>query len=611
MLAAQVLCLCLWAAAAAAEETFDLTILHLNDFHARYEQTTVITGKCPKEEEAKNRCYGGFARIKTAVDQERAKSPNVLYLSAGDSFQGTIWYSEFKWRAMAHFLNLVPHDAMSLGNHEFDDGLPGIVPFLENVSFPVLAANLNDTLEPSIQGKYKRSTIVTLSGRRVGIVGYLTVATQMISNPGLIDIHDEVVAVRKEARRLRQEEGVDIIIALGHAGFAKDLEIARDVEEVDVVVGGHTNTFLYTGKNPSTEEKKGEYPWVVTQASGRRVPVVQAYAFGKYLGRLVVSFDESGEAVSWSGNPLLLDNSVPQDEGILKELEPFRKEMEEKMKNPIARTFVFLDGSRKSCRLGECNLGNLLTDAIVHENAKYPDDRKWALTSLAVHHGGGIRSSVSQLGDKGSITVEDVLAFAPFQNTIDIVELRGVHVKEMFEFSAHRLDRTGILRPAEFLQVSGFMVVYDLNLPPGSRVVRLQARCLECVVPGLEDVKDDEVYRVAMPSFLANGGDGYTVIRDNKINHHLTGLLDSDVYVNYLSQMSPIYQGTENRILFIDSEELCVGEGNLLPSTTSYTTSHITKDGGGAAGATRGSLTLVAAWVVLVVVAGAVRGTAL
>lgn len=610
MLAARVLCVCLWAAAAAAE-TFDLTILHLNDFHARYEQTNVFSGRCSEDEEAKNRCYGGFARIKTAVDQERAQSPNVLYLSAGDYFQGTIWYTVHKWRAMAHFLNLVPHDAMSFGNHEFDDGLPGVVPFLENVSFPVLAANLDDTLEPSIQGKYKRSTIVTLSGRRVGIVGYLTVETLIIANPGLIDIHDEVVAVRKEARRLRREEGVDIIIALGHAGFAKDLEIARDVEEVDVVVGGHTNTFLYTGKDPSTEERMGDYPWVVTQASGRRVPVVQAYAFGKYLGRLVVSFDERGEAVSWSGNPRLLDNSVPQDEGILKELEPFREQLEEKMKQEIGRTFVFLDGNRQSCRLRECNLGNLEADAIVHENAKYPDDLRWAHTSLAVQNGGGIRASVSQLENNGSITMEDVLAFAPFQNTIDIVELRGVHVKEMFEYSVRKYDPTGMSAPGGFLQVSGFVVVYDLNLPPGSRVVRLQARCLECVVPGLKDVKDDEVYRVAMPSFLANGGDGYTVVRDNKINHHLTGLLDSDVYVNYLSQMSPIYQGTENRILFIDSEELCAGEGNLLPSTTSYTTSHITEDGGGAAGATRGSLTLVAAWVVLVVVAGAVRGTTL
>lgn len=225
---------CLLAAVAAmlAEATsFNLTIFHLNDFHARYEETNVFSGRCSEEDKANNKCYGGFARLKTAVDQERAKTPNVLYLSAGDYFQGTIWYTVLKWRAMAHFLQLVPHDAMSLGNHEFDDGVEGIVPFLEQVPFPVLAANLDDTLQPSIQGKYQKSTVIELSGRKIGIVGYLTVETLMIANPGRIDIGDEVVAVRKEARRLRREEGVNIIIALGHAGFAKDRTIAEEVEE--------------------------------------------------------------------------------------------------------------------------------------------------------------------------------------------------------------------------------------------------------------------------------------------------------------------------------------------------------------------------------------------
>lgn len=603
--------LCLWVAVTAAlvEATaFNLTILHVNDFHARYEETNVFSGRCSDGDKAKNKCYGGFARLKTAVDRERAQSPNVLYLSAGDYFQGTIWYTVHKWRAMAHFLNLVPHDAMALGNHEFDDGVAGVVPFLKEVPFPVLASNLDDTLEPSIQGLYQRSTVVNVGGRKVGIVGYLTTETSVIANPGRIDIGDEVVAVRKEARRLRREEGVDIIIALGHAGFAKDQQMAAEVEEVDVVVGGHTNTFLYSGKDPSTEEKMGDYPSVVTQSSGRRVPVVQAYAFGKYLGKLQLSFDDRGEVVSWSGNPILLDGSIPQDESILKELVPYRQQLEDKMKQQIGRTFVFLDGNRQSCRLRECNLGNLETDAIVHENAKYPDDLKWAHTSLAVQNGGGIRASVSQMENNGSITMEDVLAVAPFQNTIDIVELRGRHIKEMFEHSVRKYDTTGMSAPGGFLQVSGFVVVYDINLPPGSRVVRLQARCLECAVPGMTDVQADEVYKVAMPSFLANGGDGYSVIKENKINHHLTGLLDSDVYVNYLSQMSPIYQGTENRILFIDSSELCAGEGNLLPSTATYQTS-AAEETEGAAGAVRGSFALVTAWALVVVVVGCVRTT--
>ncbi|XP_042861628.1 LOW QUALITY PROTEIN: 5'-nucleotidase-like [Penaeus japonicus] len=444
----------------------------------------------------------------------------------------------------------------SLGNHEFDDGVAGI-PFLENASFPVLAANFDDRKEPSVQGKYQKSAVFVRGSRRIGVVGYVTVETMMIANPGKIRVTDEVQAVRKEAQRLKNE-GVDIIIALGHAGFKKDMEIAREVEEIDVVVGGHTNTFLYTGgADPSTEPSVGEYPTVVTQASGRKVLVVQAYAFGKYLGHLEVKFDGAGEVTGWNGNPILMDNAVEEDPQILSELLPFQEQVASVVKEEIGKTYVFLDGTRLNCRMKECNLGNLQTDAIVHMNTKYPDDERWARTALAVLNGGGIRASVDERASNGTITMEDILTVAPFQNTIDIVELRGQHVKEMFEYSVQNYDSTGQNLFGGFLQVSGFVVVYDLNLPVGQRVVRLQARCVSCRVPEMQDVKADQIYQIAMPSYLANGGDGYEIIRDNKVEHHLTGLLDTDAFSQYIALNTPIYQGLENRILYINSHDLC------------------------------------------------------
>ncbi|CAL4102556.1 unnamed protein product, partial [Meganyctiphanes norvegica] len=263
-----------------------------------------------------------------------------------------------------------------------------------------------------------------------------------------------------------------------------------------------------------------------------------------------------------------------------------KAQVDAQMKNEIGKTYVFLDGNRISCRRKECNLGNIEADAIVHMNTKYPDDLEWALTSLAVVNGGSIRSSIDERTSNGTITMEDILTVAPFQNTIDIVELRGKHVKEMFEHSVRSYDIMGINLRGEFLQVSGFVVVYDVHRPPGSRVVRLQSRCRACRVPVMEDVQDDTVYYIAMPAFLANGGDGYTVVSDNKINHHLTGLLDTDAYVQYIQMMTPLYQGLENRILFIDSQEVCNGSNSfsalpvqcnatvtLLPSTQSTNSS--------------------------------------
>ncbi|XP_069168282.1 snake venom 5'-nucleotidase-like [Procambarus clarkii] len=449
-----------------------------------------------------------------------------------------------------------------------------------------------------------------MGAHKVGVVGYLTTETMTIASPGKLIITDEAKAVRAEARRLKAA-GVDIIIALGHSGYRKDLEIAKEVEEVDAVVGGHTNTFLYTGENPSTEPKVGEYPTIVTQGSGKRVPVVQAYAFGKYLGKLVLTFNHKGDVIAWRGNPILLDNTIEQDQEILEAMVQYKERINLTMSENVGKSYVFLDGNRLSCRMRECNMGNLQTDAIIHINTKFPDDKRWAKTSLAVQNGGGIRASIDERASNGVITMEDILTVAPFQNTIDIVELKGKHVMEMFEHSVSQYDPQALTHPGGFLQVSGFVVVYDVNLPPGSRVVRLQARCQECRVPEFQDVKDDAIYSVAMPSFLAKGGDGFSVIKNNKINHHLTGLLDTDIFLEYIKQMSPLYQGLENRILFVDSTDLCPAmPTRTLPSKTpAYTlprdNASRSAGGGGASLATQGAaLLLVVTAAVSVVVMG-------
>ena len=134
-----------------------------------------------------------------------------------------------------------------------------------------------------------------------------------------------------------ETQGYNKIIALGHSGFDMDQLIAKSVRGVDVVIGGHTNTFLYTGTSapytqtsvyplrnvshtqdvfagnpPSTEVPAGPYPFMVTSNDGRKVPVVQAFAFGKYLGYLKVKFDGSGNVIEAAGNPILMDSSILQ-----------------------------------------------------------------------------------------------------------------------------------------------------------------------------------------------------------------------------------------------------------------------------------------------------------
>jgi len=256
------------------------------------------------------------------VKQIRNQTENVLFLNAGDHFQGTIWYTFLKWQVVAKFVKLMRHDAMALGNHEFDDGVEGLVPFVRNMSFnnqieddlPILCCNINASGEPELNSFIKPSIIKELNGIKIAIIGYITPDTVFLARPGKhLHFNDEIDSIKKEIEKLKNEFGnsLNIFIALGHSGLEKDKEIAAKIPDLDVVVGGHSNTFLFTGQNPpSIEQPEGEYPVVFDHGPDDQTLVVQAYAFGKYLGKLDMIFDDNGKIVSYTGNPILLDNSI-------------------------------------------------------------------------------------------------------------------------------------------------------------------------------------------------------------------------------------------------------------------------------------------------------------
>lgn len=272
---------------------------------------------------------------------------------------------------MTDLVNILNHTALALGNHEFDDNIMGLIPFVDAATFPIVNANIDATDEPDYlarqrNGKITKSHVVTAdNGAKIGIIGYTTEDTPSISNPGRLKFLDVVQSVNTEATKLHSE-GVKILIAVGHGGFDVDQKVAEGVPLIDAVVGGHTNTFLYTGTPPDIEEPLGTYPFMVTQnESSRKVPVVQAYAFGKYLGYLNLTFDAEGELVMAQGNPILLDGSVPQDEELLARVNEWGKNVTELTKMEVGKTRVFLNGKAEVCRLYECNLGNFITDAMV------------------------------------------------------------------------------------------------------------------------------------------------------------------------------------------------------------------------------------------------------
>uniref|UniRef100_A0A1B0DL33 5'-nucleotidase n=1 Tax=Phlebotomus papatasi TaxID=29031 RepID=A0A1B0DL33_PHLPP len=276
------------------EGNYEIIILHNNDMHARFDQTNAQSNACRQQEELDSKCYGGFARVSTLVKKYRTENNNVLFLNAGDTYTGTPWFTLYKDVISSELMNILHPDAISLGNHEFDNGVEGLVPFLNHVEFPVLAANLDLSQEPTMASakSLKPSTVFTVAGHRVGVIGYLTPDTKFLSAANKVEYIPEIVAINQEAQKLKNE-GVEVIIALGHSGLTQDREIARSCPEVDIVIGGHSHTFLYSGDQPDRDIPEDVYPVVVIQPSGKQVPVVQAYAFTKYLGYLKVMVSSS------------------------------------------------------------------------------------------------------------------------------------------------------------------------------------------------------------------------------------------------------------------------------------------------------------------------------
>ncbi|XP_076021623.1 snake venom 5'-nucleotidase-like [Genypterus blacodes] len=525
----------------------ELTLLHTNDNHGRIEQTSVDSGKCPQS----GPCFAGVARRFTKVAQIRAEERNVLLLDAGDQFQGTVWFNYYKGAEAAYFMNKLGYDAMAFGNHEFDNGVEGLIkPFLQNLNCTVLSANMkaDKTLAPQISRYYQPYTILQVGSDQVAVVGYTTAETPFLSAPGPhLHFEDEVEALQIQVDKL-ETLGCNKIIALGHSGFDVDREIAKRVRGIDVVIGGHTNTFLYTGDPPSTEVPAGPYPYMVKSNDGRNVPVVQAFAFGKYLGYLKVTFDQGGNVISAVGNPILMDSSIPQDPAILADIQVWKKDLAQYSAQYVGQTLVYLNGTFEECRFRECNLGNLICDAMVHHNVRYSSEQQWSHVGICMLNSGAIRTAIDERTDDGAITMEEILTVLPFGATFDLVQLKGSTVKKAFEHSVRRYGS----KSGQFLQVSGIHVEYDLSRPVGQRVASISLLCTECRMPKYEPLDLEKTYTVVMPSYIVSGGDGFTVIRDEKLKHN-TGDMDITVFSKYISDMKRVYPAVEGRIKFRNS----------------------------------------------------------
>ncbi len=506
-----------------AQADYTLHILHVNDLHSRIEPITKSDSTCKAEDDAAGECFGGVARLATKVAELRAaleaEGQNVILLDAGDQFQGSLMYTTYKGAVEAEFMEAIGFDAMAVGNHEFDDGPEGLAGFLDKVGFPVISGNIDVSGSNLLAGRVGNHVVLEVNGARIGIVSALAVDTVETSSPGDdVVFTDEAEALRADVAAL-EAEGVDKIIALTHVGLSKDLDLAASVPGLDAIVGGHSHTLM-----SNTAEGALPYPQMVGA-----VPVVQAYAYSKYLGHLVLEFDAAGNVTAASGDTILLDASVTPDPAIAARVAELAGPIEALKARVVAEAAADIDGGRETCRIGECAMGTLVADAML---ARVQDQG----ISIAIQNGGGLRASIAA----GEVTMGDVLSVLPFQNTLSTFEATGATVLAALENGLSQIDDGA----GRFPQVAGMRYVFDPAADAGARVVSVEVMEGGAWVP-LDPAK---TYGVVTNNYMRGGGDGYAMFETEGMNAYDFGPDLADVLAAYMAGNAPYQPFTDGRI---------------------------------------------------------------
>ena len=522
-------------------DTFDLSIMHLNDTHARVDD---------------------YPKLVTAVKDFRSENPDSLLLHAGDVFSGTLYFNEFRGQADLALLNLMGIDAFTFGNHEFDLGInegghQSLAEFIQKANFPFLGTNVDFSKDPFVSdletgefvardanaGEVFKGIVKEVNGEEVGIFGLTTEDTVAISSVMEVKFENFVTAAEKAVEAF-EAAGINKIIAVNHIGYdsalevGNDLRLAREVDGIDVIVGGHSHTEL---SDAVLIEKEDQAPTVI----------VQAGQYAEHLGTLNVSFDDAGEIISVA-NELVAVADLAADGEAVEVLAEYKERIDQISQESIgAEALKELanprqgDGNLDSVRANETELGNLITDAMLAKaKEKFPE------TVIAFQNGGGIRASIA----KGDITVGDVMTVLPFGNDPVIATLTGQEIKNILEFSVRQAPNEN----GGFLHVSGMQFYFDSTKEVGNRIVKMSIDQAGV----LTEIDLDTEYLVTTNNFTGQGGDGFETFA----NAHAEGrvrdigeidweqLRDYMVEETYLNGIvDPVREG---RIIDLQGEEL-------------------------------------------------------
>ena len=584
----------------ADDPSFTLRILHINDHHSRVApdtgQVLLLDGELTQVS------VGGFPQLVTAFRELGEGSEHLLKLHAGDAITGDLYFTLFHGEADADLMNQVCFDAFAVGNHEFDAGDAGLKRFLDFLSkrtwdchTPALGANVRPEVGVSPLARFSARdyllprVVVERGGRRIGIVG-IDVAgkTRGSSNPDAgTEFFDEASTAQAQVDELRAA-GVDIIVLLTHVGYRSDLELARTVSGVDVIVGGDSHSLLGEDFTAFGLSPQGPYPTRLQNADGDLVCVVHAWQYTWAIGLLDVSFDAAGRVTSCDGQPLLvLGDDLRRDDELLegaareralaaieaspvlrtftpdpaaqRVLEVYREQIDRFAREEVARVPERLclrrvpgshdrnrDGAPGCAAATDLQGGHMQSLAA---EALLAQAKRFGGADLAIQNGGGARNGLAE----GAFTVGDAYLALPFKNTLVRLDMTGAELRTVLEEAVDYFLSNLSANSGAFPYAAGLR--WNVDLTRSRAEGRLYA--LE-FWDGAGWVPFDESrrYRVIANNFIAAGRDGYASLalingerREDTFLDYAQALVDYAREVKVLERPTPERRSTQR---FVD-----------------------------------------------------------
>jgi 5'-nucleotidase len=440
------------------------------------------------------------------------KSPNTLFLLAGDTIAPSVASNIFKGQQMIAVWNLIGLDFAVFGNHEFDFGPEVLRERVKESRFTWLATNVIDKKTGKTFAETPPYVIREIGGVKIGFFGLLTPDTAQFSSVGPdVEFRDPCETAKTVVPEMRGK-GAQVVVAITHLAMREDKRVAR-CASIDVIIGGHEHEML--------------------ESLSGRTPIFKWGSDARDLGRIDLNIKlPTGEleSVDWEAIPVTSNVAEePQSAAVIRDYE---QKVSADVDRPIGSTRVALDARGSENRSQETNLGSYIADAY----------RKALKADVALFNGGSIRAD--KIYSPGVLSKRDVMAILPYENPIVKIEITGATLRAALEHGVSRsAEEKG---PGRFPQVSGVRFTFDARRPVGQRVTSIEV--------GGQPLDDRKSYTLATNTFVAlKGGDGYTMFAGAKmLVNEENGPVEPVVLMNAISAEKEIAPQTDGRIKRLD-----------------------------------------------------------